>query len=284
MKIFEKQSNLIDYISKLKAEGKKIGFVPTMGALHQGHLSLIKQSNAFAENMVTVSSIFVNPTQFNDKKDFEKYPITLDADLEQLMHGNCAIVFLPTVEEIYPKGFENKENVDLGFIGNTLDAAHRPGHFEGVIQVVKILLDIVGPDFLFLGQKDFQQCMVIIKLVEHFNFSTEVIICPTKREESGLAMSSRNMRLTQNERAIAANLYKVMNAIKSDFSSLKPQEWKSKQLEKLQEIPEITTEYLEIVNGATLEPINDWHDAKSAVILIAAKIGQVRLIDNLIIY
>lgn len=274
----------MDYIAELKENGKKIGFVPTMGALHDGHLSLVEKSNSFMDNMVSVSSIFINPTQFNDKKDFEKYPITLDADLEKLMLGHCGMVFLPSVDEIYPNGLINKDEIDLGFIGSTLEAAHRPGHFEGVIQVVKILLEIVQPDFLFLGQKDYQQCMVIKKLVKHFGFCTEVIICPTKREDSGLAMSSRNMRLSESERMVAANLSKVLYEIKNNFSFLNPEKWKERQLLFLKGIPQIVPEYIEIADGETLQPITEWSDAKTAVVLIAAKIGQVRLIDNLIIY
>lgn len=284
MKIFESRSKLSAYLKSLKNDGKKIGFVPTMGALHNGHISLVKQALESSENIVVIASIFINPTQFNNKSDFEKYPITLDSDLEQLMRSDCDIVFLPTVNEIYPNGLLNTENIDLGYIGNTLEAAHRPGHFEGVIQVVKILLEIVEPDFLFLGQKDFQQCMVIKKLVSHFNFSTKVVICPTQREQSGLAMSSRNMRLNNYEKEVAANLSFILFKIKNDFSSLSPTAWKINATNYLLNIPEIELEYIEITNADTLEPLQNWSEAISAVVLVAAKIGQVRLIDNLIIY
>ena len=156
MKIFQTVLDLQKYLLEInQLHNKKIGFVPTMGALHQGHLSLIEQSKQQTD--FTICSIFVNPTQFNDKKDYDKYPIQIDKDLEMLLAANCDIAFLPTVEQVYPTGTLDKINIDLGFVGKTLDAEHRPGHFEGVLQVVKRLLDIVQPDVLFLGQKDYQQ-------------------------------------------------------------------------------------------------------------------------------
>lgn len=272
------------YLEEQRTLGKKIGFVPTMGALHDGHISLVQQCLSTVEGMVCVASIFVNPTQFNDKKDYEKYPITIDQDLEMLLKAGCEVVFLPSVDEIYPNGLQTDIAVDLGFLETTLEAAHRPGHFQGVVQVVKILLDKVQPDFLFLGQKDYQQCMVITRLVEAFNMPVEIVICPTKREVSGLAMSSRNRRLSDQETALATNLSKILFEIKKNYKRKMPKEWVVYGMQFLKGFPEISLEYLSVVDGKTLQEIQDWQDTKNAVALIAAKIGTVRLIDNLTIY
>ncbi|MBX7225379.1 MAG: pantoate--beta-alanine ligase [Chitinophagales bacterium] len=284
MKVFTTAVELRHYLEEQRTLGKKIGFVPTMGALHDGHISLVQQCLSTVEDMVCVASIFVNPTQFNDKKDYEKYPITIDQDLEMLLKAGCEVVFLPSVDEIYPNGLQTDIAVDLGFLGTTLEAAHRPGHFQGVVQVVKILLDKVQPDFLFLGQKDYQQCMVITRLVEAFNMPVEIVICPTKREVSGLAMSSRNRRLSDQETALATNLSKILFEIKKNYKREMPKEWVVYGIQFLKGFPEISLEYLSVVDGKTLQEIQDWQDTKNAVALIAAKIGTVRLIDNLTIY
>jgi pantoate--beta-alanine ligase len=252
-----------------------------MGALHQGHISLIEQSKVQSD--LTICSIFVNPTQFNDKNDFNKYPIQIDSDLELLMSANCDVVFIPTVEEIYPKGTLDKINIDLGFIGKTLDAEHRPGHFEGVLQVVKRLLDIVQPSFLFLGKKDYQQCMVLTRLVEHFHLPVEVKICETLREPDGLAMSSRNARLSNDDRKIAVKLSQALFYIKENISKISIQQLIEEQINFIQENDLIRVEYLVIVNGKTLEPITEYDVKIPTTILIAAKVGDVRLIDNIVI-
>jgi pantoate--beta-alanine ligase len=255
--------------------------VPTMGALHEGHLSLIRTSKSKSD--ITVCSIFVNPTQFNDKKDFEKYPIQIDKDLEMLLEAKCDVVFIPNVEEIYPNGTLDKTSVDLGFIGKTLDGEHRPGHFDGVLQVVKRLLDIVQPDFLFLGQKDYQQCMVLNKLVEHYELPVIVDICATLREEDGLAMSSRNARLNSDERIAAVKLSKALFYIKDNIESESIQQLIDNQIQRLNEDELIKVEYLTIVNGKTLEPVDIYQENTPLTALIAAKVGQVRLIDNVIL-
>lgn len=284
MKVFTTAIELQQYLSVQKLLERKVGFIPTMGALHDGHISLVQQCQSISNKMISVVSIFVNPTQFNDRRDYEKYPITIDQDLEMLIKAGCEAVFLPSVEEIYPNGLQTNIALDLGYLETTLEAAHRPGHFQGVVQVVKILLDKVQPDFLFLGQKDYQQCMVISRLVEAYNLPIEIIICPTKRETSGLAMSSRNRRLSEQETAIATNLSKILFEIKKNYLRKMPKEWVVYGKQFLKSFPEVTLEYLSVVNGKTLEEINDWKETKNAVALIAAKIGNVRLIDNLTIY
>jgi pantoate--beta-alanine ligase len=282
MKIFQTVHDLQKYLLEInQLDKKKIGFVPTMGALHQGHLSLIEAAKQQSD--ITVCSIFVNPTQFNDKKDYEKYPIQIDKDLEMLLAAKCDVAFVPTVDQIYPTGTLDKINIDLGFVGKTLDAEHRPGHFEGVLQVVKRLLDIVQPDFLFLGQKDYQQCMVLTQLVEHFQLPVEVKICATLRENDGLAMSSRNVRLSAEDREIAVKLSQALFFIKENISTTPIQQLIDEQISLLQENEQIKVEYLVIVNGKTLEPIAELHPEIPTTALVAAKLGDVRLIDNVVI-
>ncbi len=282
MQVFQTVTDIQNYllnINKLK-EGT-VGFVPTMGALHAGHLSLIQASKK--QTTLTICSIFVNPTQFNDKKDFEKYPIHIDKDLEMLLEAGCDIVFLPSVEEIYPTGTSEKPTIELGFIGKTLDAAQRPGHFEGVLQVVKRLLDIIQPDFLFLGQKDYQQCMILSQLVEHFQLPVQIVICETQREKDGLAMSSRNARLNSEERAAAVKLSQALFFIKEHISHQSIAALIQDQLNLLAQDALIKTEYLVVVNGKTLRTIEEYQKEIPITALIAAKVGEVRLIDNLII-
>ena len=282
MQVFQTVSDIQRYLLTInELNKKKVGFVPTMGALHEGHLSLIRTSKSKSD--ITVCSIFVNPTQFNDKKDFEKYPIQIDKDLEMLLEAKCDVVFIPNVEEIYPNGTLDKTSVDLGFIGKTLDGEHRPGHFDGVLQVVKRLLDIVQPDFLFLGQKDYQQCMVLNKLVEHYELPVIVDICATLREEDCLAMSSRNARLNSDERIAAVKLSKALFYIKDNIESESIQQLIDNQIQRLNEDELIKVEYLTIVNGKTLEPVDIYQENTPLTALIAAKVGQVRLIDNVIL-
>ena len=282
MKVYQTVAGLRQYLLETSSLGKGIvGFVPTMGALHQGHLSLLEASKKQAD--LTVASIFVNPTQFNDKSDYDKYPIQIDADLELLLKNGCDVVFLPDVTEIYPTGMEDMPHIDLGFIGATLEAAHRPGHFEGVVQVVKRLLEIVEPDKLFMGQKDYQQCMVVQRLIDVFNFPIELIICPTLREADGLAMSSRNMRLNEEERKSAVKLSQALFYIQKHFKDADFNRLTAEQITLLNSDPLLHVEYLTIVNGKTLEPLSMRQTDLSIVALIAVKDGPVRLIDNLIL-
>jgi pantoate--beta-alanine ligase len=271
---------LQNWIVKQHQKGAKIGFVPTMGALHNGHISLI--TNSKKQNLLTVCSIFVNPTQFNDSADFEKYPQTIESDLLALEKVGTDLVFLPIQAQIYPNGIADRPKYDLGNLENVLEGKYRPGHFQGVCQVVDRLLELVQPQKLFLGQKDFQQCMVISKLLAIKQSAIELVICPTLREASGLAMSSRNMRLTDDGRKKAAMIFQVLSNIQNQLNthtSISQLLASGKTL--LLEAGFESIDYLEFVEAQSLEPINQWDSQKQAVILIAAYLEGVRLIDNL---
>lgn len=282
MKVFSSIIEIRKFLDEQSESQLIIGFVPTMGALHQGHLSLIEQSKKSCA--ITICSIFVNPTQFNDKKDFDKYPIQIDADLEMLIAAGCDAVFIPSVDEMYPEGTsQDKLLVDLGFLGKTLEAEKRPGHYEGVIQIVKKLLDIVQPNLLFLGQKDYQQCMVIQKLIDTFNIPTKIVICATKREDDGLAMSSRNVRLSDDARKVAIKLFQALTDIQKRFKTENIAQIITENINFLHQDNLIETEYLVVVNGRTLEPIMEYNEQIPITALVAAKVEEVRLIDNLIL-
>ena len=281
MIIFKKAAGIHLYLGKKRNEDLSIGFVPTMGALHKGHLALIETSKK--ENAITVCSIFINPTQFNDPADFEKYPKTIKQDIYLLETSGCDILFLPSVDEIYPGGPESTSHFDLGYLENILEGKYRPGHFQGVCQVVDRLLQIIQPDNLYIGQKDYQQCMILKKLVELTGAKTTIHICPTLREASGLAMSSRNLRLTEADKEKATELFKSLNVIKSELkqgniSSLK--ERISRHLNN----DGFKVDYVEIANAGTLKTVEDWDGKISLVALIAAFLNEVRLIDNMIIF
>lgn len=278
MKIFKSKVELQQWLQENKKDKKHVGFVPTMGALHEGHLSLI----AAAKNKtdIVVCSIFVNPTQFNDKKDFEKYPITIEQDITLLLDAQCNALFLPSLQEMYPEGTTNLEQYNLGFVETVLDGAARPGHFQGVAQVVNRLLDAVQPDVLFLGQKDFQQCLVLKRLLELRQSGTVLEIVPTKREQDGLAMSSRNRRLSDAQRALAALLYQCLVSIEAQ-QGIKPFAVVQKECLDLLEYKGFKPDYVHLADANTLEPLSEYDTNKKMVALIAAFIGEVRLIDNL---
>lgn len=251
-----------------------------MGALHAGHISLIGESRKKAG--MTVCSIFVNPTQFNDPGDFAKYPITLDRDMEALEKAGCDLVFLPSVKDIYPESQPHSDQYELGYLESLLEGQYRPGHFQGVCTVVDRLLNMVRPDHLFLGQKDYQQCMVIRKLLELTGRSDRVHlhICPTLREPNGLAMSSRNMRLSAEERITAATLYQVLTEIREQLRPGSLHALKTRALDRLKQAG-FRPDYAEIADAITLEPASTWDGKQSLVALVAAYLGDVRLIDNL---
>ena len=217
MIIFKKRIDISNYIVNYKKTSGKIGFIPTMGALHKGHISLIEASKK--TDTLTICSIFVNPTQFNNTADFEKYPVTIEKDIDMLEKAGCNVLFLPSVEEIYPEDSSTTLPYELGFIETVLDGKYRPGHFQGVCNVVQRLLDIVQPNTIYLGQKDYQQCIIIKKLTELIQSPTQIIICPTLRESDGLAMSSRNMRLTSVERMKAVKISEVLLFIKQEIKT-----------------------------------------------------------------
>ena len=211
MIIFKHPKDLQSYIQNGAIDPNSIGFVPTMGALHKGHISLIQ--TARVENSLVVASIFVNPTQFTDQLDFEKYPSTIESDILKLENSGCDILFLPSVADIYPNGITANQQYNLGHLDTILEGKYRPGHFQGVCQIVHLLLQIISPGKLYLGQKDYQQCLVIKKMISLLHIGTSVIICPTQREPDGLAMSSRNVRLTSIEREKATYIFKMLNYI-----------------------------------------------------------------------
>jgi pantoate--beta-alanine ligase len=280
MFIFHHTEDLKRYLTIPQKRSKTIGFVPTMGALHQGHISLIQQSKKLAD--ITVSSVFVNPTQFNDPKDYQKYPVTLDADIARLAKGGCDVLFLPAVTEIYPGGTGNLHHYNLGYLETVLEGKYRPGHFQGVCQVVHRLLNLIEPDILLLGQKDYQQCMVIKKMVALTGIKTKIEVCPTLREADGLAMSSRNMRLSPAERQQATEIYKTLQMMKNELKPGNIVSVKQKATAYLQS-KNFRVDYTEFVNGTTLELMNDWNGADKVVAIIAAFCGEIRLIDNLVL-
>lgn len=278
MILFKQADKLSHHLDIARKTAQKIGFVPTMGALHKGHLSLVEASKR--ENDITVCSIFVNPTQFNNAEDFKKYPITIEADIEKLLLAECDVLFQPTKEEIYPEGFAAKL-YDLGELENVLEGFYRPGHFQGVCQVMDRLLQIVQPDNLYLGAKDFQQCKVITRLVSQLGKADDIHINieSTYREDDGLAMSSRNLRLNNTERASAPAIYKALTFAKEN------QQLGVKALEeagnKFLTDNGFKVEYFSIVNADYLQPATDATQNKVAV--VAAFLGNVRLIDNLLL-
>ncbi len=280
MIVFKKAKDITDYLLKARKQGSEVGFVPTMGALHQGHISLIE--TAKSNNAISVSSIFVNPTQFNDSKDFENYPSTIDTDIDQLEKAGCDILFLPSVAEIYPGGTGSDKKYELGYLETVLEGKYRPGHFQGVCQVVHRLLNIVPTDRLYLGQKDYQQCMVITKMTELVHLKTNIIICPTLREPDGLAMSSRNMRLTEANRKKAINISKILLNIKAHIEPGSLIEIKKSSIQHLTDSG-FKVDYIEIANSHTLELLNDWDGKTPLVALAAAFLDDVRLIDNMLL-
>lgn len=279
MVVFKKIADLQAYLHQQKTSGTDIGFIPTMGALHKGHISLLGEAKK--AGCLSVCSIFVNPTQFNDKEDFEKYPTSLEADMTLLLDAGCDVLFLPPVTEMYPAGTEEASKYDLGYLDTVLEAAHRPGHFKGVAQIVAKLLDAVQPQKLYMGQKDYQQCMVVRKMIEIDNRDLAMVICPTQREDDGLAMSSRNRRLTDPQRAVAGIIYQCLVSIltkkgNADFAIVR------KECFDLMKHKGLEPDYVELADANDLTILSNYN-GRPMVALIAAKVGNVRLIDNMIL-
>jgi pantoate--beta-alanine ligase len=277
MFLIETIKGLKNKLNEIKEAGTT-GFVPTMGALHAGHISLVQQ--AVSENKTVVVSIFVNPTQFNDPKDLERYPRNLNTDLKLLEKTGCQIVFAPTSEEIYPEPDTRKFN--FGALETVMEGKHRPGHFNGVAQVVSKLFDIVQPDKAYFGLKDFQQLAIIKEMVLQLKLPVEIVPCPIVREVSGLAMSSRNELLSAEERKNAAIISKTLFEAKklSEHKSVRELvEWITKTINKN---PYLTVEYVEIVDGRQLQPVKSWDDEGEKVCCVAVFCGKVRLIDNVV--
>jgi len=279
MKIITTNQELIHSISDERLLGRSIGFVPTMGALHQGHLDLIRAS--LDRNCYTVCSIFVNPIQFNDPKDLEKYPRTLSSDSEMLLKAGCDLLFAPDVAEIYPKVPDTTPSFDMIGMDRVMEGKFRPGHFDGVVQVVYRLLDLVKPDHLFMGLKDYQQQAIIGRMILALNLPVFLVSVETTREEDGLAMSSRNARLTPEWRQKAPIIFETLQAVKTDVLAGKNiSRIEAFYFSKLTELG-FRMEYLEICNPLTLQPISHFKD--KAVVCIALWAGDVRLIDNILI-
>ncbi len=280
MILFKKATDITSYMLKNKESGNPIGFVPTMGALHQGHISLISTSKE--AGCVTVCSIFVNPTQFNDAKDFNNYPSTIEKDIDTLERAGCDVLFLPSVAEMYPASTQNMQSYDLGYLETVLEGRYRPGHFQGVCMVMHRLLSIINADELYLGQKDYQQCMVINKLVELEKIKTTINICPTLRENGGLAMSSRNMRLSDKDKKQAHKIFETLSYVKNNIRPGGLTALKQVAVNDLIDAG-FKVDYVEIVDADNLEIIEPWDGHKKPVVLAAAFLGDVRLIDNLLL-
>jgi pantoate--beta-alanine ligase len=280
MIIIQQPSALQSQLDKYRAKGLSIAFVPTMGALHQGHTSLVNEGRQTCD--ITVCSIFVNPTQFNDRSDYARYPNRLPQDIRQLENTGADVLFLPHVEDIYPAGTSKLEKYDLGYLETVLEGEYRPGHFQGVCQVMSRLLSIVNPDELFMGKKDYQQCMVIKKLIGIMQLHTTLVACETKRESDGLAMSSRNLRLDPAQRETAPHLYKALLLVEN---RVKPGDLHGPKDEAASYLRQhgFKVDYLEIANDSDLRILSSWDGQPNIIALAAAYLGDVRLIDNLAI-
>lgn len=277
MKIFTTRFDTEQYLLLRREAGKTIGFVPTMGALHQGHLSLI--SLARQQNDEIACSIFVNPTQFNDPKDLEKYPRTIESDIKLLEQAGCDVLFNPSVNEIYDG--DDQWHLDIGETEFLLEGKFRPGHYQGVTQVVYKLFNIVKPDEAFFGQKDYQQFLVISKMVDHFKMPVKLVMCPILREPDGLAMSSRNIHLSATDRLHALVLSKTLNWVMENFRIHEISRLKEKAEQMIGREDDVELDYFEIADGDTLHPATE--NSKKIVALVAAKVGKTRLIDNVLL-
>jgi len=280
MIILKTAGDLVAALNGLKAEGFSIHFVPTMGALHKGHISLLK--HAKSPSSIVVTSIFVNPTQFNNPSDFEKYPNTIKDDIYKLEKSGTHILFLPSILEIYPNGMFRPQNYNLGYLENILEGAFRPGHFQGVCQVVDRLLQIVKPSTLFVGQKDYQQCMVLEKLVSDSGMPVKIVMGKTLRETDGLAMSSRNMRFSPIERKKAPGVYQTLLNMKEQMHTGDLMSIKNKAFNDLLS-KGFVPDYTEIADATSLLPVTDWDGESKMIILAAAFLNEVRLIDNILL-
>lgn len=279
MKTLKRVSSIQRHLSRHRRKKQSIGFIPTMGALHEGHLSLIRKSNE--ENDIIVVSIFVNPTQFNEKSDLDKYPRNLEKDENLLKPEGVDYVFAPSVSQVYPKNKKTRK-LDISHLTQSMEGPNRPGHFEGVVQVVHRLLEIVKPTHLYMGQKDFQQFTIIGYMLKQFKMKTKLRVCPIIREDNGLAMSSRNVRLTKKQKSEASLIYKNLLFAKDKFKSESIAKLESKILKRLSKKP-FKPEYFKIVDGYTFEEIQNVRKHKLIVACTAVWAGKVRLIDNMVL-
>ncbi len=277
MKVIRTVSELTDQLGRLREKGQTIGLVPTMGALHAGHLSLM--TRARAENDVVVASVFVNPTQFNNPDDLRTYPRTEEADCRLLEQAGVDFAFIPTVEEIYPE--PDTRVFDLGPVAEVMEGAMRPGHFNGVAQIVSKLFAWTRPTRAYFGEKDFQQIAVIRRMASLEGFDIDIVSCPIKREDDGLALSSRNTRLTPQQRAIAPAIHRILTESLDWAKSMTVDEVKKRVTEEIDAVDGLRTEYYEIVDHLTMQPVSDWTATELPVGCVTAYCGDVRLIDNI---
>lgn len=281
MFIFRKTSDVQKYLRKQADKGLKSSFVPTMGALHDGHFSLLKIANEKAD--FSVVSIFVNPTQFDNKEDLIKYPRKDEDDIRALIEHDCDVLYLPEPTEVYPPGVEVRSDFDLGGLDRPMEGAHRPGHFDGVVQVVNRLLDIVQPDSIVMGQKDYQQAAIIRRLLLVTERPTELIVAPIIRETDGLAMSSRNVRLEPDERALAPRIQEVLRWVQEQKGKFELPNVLKEAVRRIEKGGQMKVDYLEVADGISLQPVQNWEDAEMLVTCVAVHLGKVRLIDNVLI-
>ena len=277
MKKTDTTSGLADLLAPYRDAGNPIGFVPTMGALHKGHMSLINK--CVNECPCTVASIFVNPTQFNNAADLANYPRTIEADLALLEESGCDIVFIPSVNEMYPE--PDTRQFNFGMLDKVMEGAFRPGHFNGVAQVVSKLFDMVRPDRAYFGEKDFQQLAIIRAMVRQLAIPVKIVGCPIIRESDGLAMSSRNMRLLPQQREIAPLIAETLKNSRNFVGSKKTEEAALWVTETINACSGLEVEYFQIVDGDTLLPVTDWQQSTHIVGCIAVFCGEIRLIDNI---
>ncbi len=280
MLVEETKAATTAFSEQQRQKGSKIGFVPTMGALHEGHLELVRKARA--ENDIVICSIFVNPIQFNNSKDLEKYPRTLNTDLEKLKSEGCDLVFIPSVKEMYPD--EPQDDYDFGRLEQVLEGKFRPGHFRGVAVVVKRLFNIVRPHRAYFGEKDFQQLQVIKKLAKMESLPVTIVPCPIVREPDGLAMSSRNVRLDPRSREKAPFIFRTLNLAASKIPGYSPAEVKNFVEQQFAKDPDFRLDYFEIVTMDNLEPVEKWNDSPDIIACIAVHLGGIRLIDNMILF
>ncbi|MCY7349876.1 MAG: pantoate--beta-alanine ligase [Cytophagaceae bacterium] len=279
MQLLTTLTDLRDYVqTKHRTTGQSIGLVPTMGALHEGHLALLASSRA--ANDATVCSIFVNPMQFNNPDDLARYPRTLEADRAMLDAAGCDAVFAPTAAEMYPQ--PPGIRFDFGNLERVMEGRSRPGHFNGVGVVLSKLFHLVQPDRAYFGQKDLQQCLVVKRLIDDLNFPLELIICPTHREADGLAMSSRNRNLTPEQRAAASQLYQLLRRAEEELKTHPAAAVQNQMAQELADNPNFKLDYFEIADPTTLEPMTGLLNGQPAAICVAAFLGTTRLIDNLL--
>lgn len=277
MEIIRTVDELRRRVADAKAQGRTVGLVPTMGALHAGHVSLIEKARG--DNDIVVVSVFVNPTQFNNPEDLKTYPRTEEADVEKLIAAGADYAFIPSVEEVYPE--PDTRVFDLGPVAEVMEGAMRPGHFNGVVQIVSKLFDMVRPTRAYFGEKDFQQIAVIRRMVEIEGFDLEIVACPIKRETDGLAMSSRNVRLTPEQRLVAPAIHRTLEGSQSWAAEHTVEQTKRYVTDELNSLPQLEVEYYEIVDGKTMQPISDWDETTEPVGCVTVYCGNVRLIDNI---